>query len=140
VNKQTDATYTAVPTSIIAQNFLFKILPKLTILLFIEVLAGFFLRQFRIGVEDFKYFLQLKRQADTNRLVYTFIEDQDDSVLRMKFLDSLLAQLASTRLDDTVKAMETAENPNVKLIETLGGTANEAVKAMATAAGNLKGK
>jgi hypothetical protein len=140
VNKQTETATQPMPSSIIIENFLVKTLPKLTILLFIEVLAGFFLRQFRIGVEDFKYFLQLKRQADTNRLVYAFIEDQDDSLLRMKFLDALLAQLAITKADDTAKVMETAENPNIKLIDTLGGTANEAVKALATAAGNLKGK
>lgn len=63
---------------------------RITILLFIEVLAGFFLHQYRIGVEDFKYFLQFKRQADTNRLVHSLVSAQGTDDLRTKLLDASL--------------------------------------------------
>jgi hypothetical protein len=123
----------------LVEALLLRTFPRITILVFIEVLAGFFLRQYRIGVEDFKYFLQLRRQADTNKLVYSLVVAQKDGALRAKLFDALIAQMTPGAVD-TVKAMELAENPNIKIMETLGGTANEIVKAMAAAAGNLKGK
>jgi hypothetical protein len=139
-NQQGTAAATVPGGFTLLETFMLHTLPRITILLFIEVLAGFFLRQYRIGVEDFKYFLQLKRQADSNQLIYAFGVAQKDDTLRVKFLDALIAQTASGRADDTLKVMELAENPNVNLVETLGGTAQEIIKAMAAAAGNAKGK
>ena len=40
-------------------EFIETAIPRVTILIFIELLAGFFLRQYRIGVEDFKYFFEI---------------------------------------------------------------------------------
>jgi hypothetical protein len=122
------------------QALAFHTLPRLTILVFIEVLAGFFLRQYRIGVEDFKYFLQLKRQADTNLLGYAMVAAQEDEALKAKFFEALLAQTAGGRTDETTKVMELAENPTAKLVEALTGTVNDAVKALAAAANTAKGK
>lgn len=135
-----------IPTSItnapgsIWEALLFRTLPRLTILIFIEVLAGFFLRQYRIGVEDFKYFLHLKRQTDMNRLSYAMIVALNDDVLKAKFFDALLAQNASGRADDTAKVMELSENPTAKLVEALSGTLSDAVKTLAAAAAAGKGK
>ena len=47
--------------------------PRVTILIFIELLAEFFLRQYRIGVEDFKYFFEIEQRAAWKRISYSIL-------------------------------------------------------------------
>jgi len=79
-------------------QLLFGVLPRITILLFIELLAGFFLRQYRIGVEDLKYFLELRRRADAKRVAYAILERHGDQKAQLKFAEQLIGERSDTRL------------------------------------------
>jgi len=84
--------------SLDATHLLAAIIPRITILLFIEILAGFFLRQYRIGVEDLKYFLELTRRADAKRIAYSILDRFSDKSAHVEFAKSLLQERSDTRL------------------------------------------
>jgi hypothetical protein len=102
-----------------------EFLPRVTILVFIELLAGFFLRQYRIGVEDFKYFLELRRRAEASQVAYTVFDLIQDNKLKLKFASGLLEERSDSRLKKgetttILEAMKTEENMTLKLISLLG--------------------
>jgi hypothetical protein len=106
-------------------QILWDLVPRLTILVFIEVLAGFFLRQYRIGVEDFKYFLELQRRAEASRVAYSIFDELSDNEAKRKFATTLLEARSDVRLqkDETttiLEAMKSEENTTLKLISILG--------------------
>jgi hypothetical protein len=104
-----------------------QILPRVTILFFIELLAGFFLRQYRIGVEDLKYFLELERQAVGRRVVYSILFGAgfDDGAAKQKFVTALLEERSNLSLrkgesNTVLEAMKTEENIALKAFGVLG--------------------
>jgi hypothetical protein len=104
---------------------LWEFLPRVTILVFIELLAGFFLRQYRIGVEDFKYFLELRRRAEASQIAYTVFDLIQDDKLKLKFATGLLEEKSDSRLKKgetttILEAMKSEENMTLKLINLLG--------------------
>lgn len=117
---------TAPPAKISAGAALvWDLIPRVTILVFIELLAGFFLRQYRIGVEDFKYFLELQRRADASRVAYSIFDQLGDDESKRKFAATLLEAPSDIRLqkDETttiLEAIKSEENPTLKLISLLG--------------------
>jgi hypothetical protein len=107
------------------EDRLWDFLPRITILVFIELLAGFFLRQYRIGVEDFKYFLELQRRAEANQVAYTIFDLIHDDKLKTKFATGLLEAkseglLKKGETTTLLEAMKTEENMTLKLISVLG--------------------
>jgi uncharacterized membrane protein YdcZ (DUF606 family) len=99
--------------------------PRVTILLFIELLAGFFLRQYRIGVEDLKYFLERARKADMNTTAFSIFDAINDVEGKKEFAKAMVAEKAEVRLakDETtpvLEAMKVEENMTLKLIGILG--------------------
>jgi hypothetical protein len=112
------------------------VLPRITILFFIEVLAGFFLRQYRIGVEDLKYFLELWRRADAKRIAYTIFERVNDTQAKLDFAKQLLSERSDSRLSKdemttTLYAIEKERNEFINGIESLA-------KQLGTAAAEIK--
>jgi len=107
------------------------IIPKLTILVFIEVLAGFFLRQYRIGVEDFKYFLNLSNIANGRRVSYLILLSmgQDGKEALRNFAVNL-AVFASETADTKASPVQSDanENPMTEIMKIFGDKAVEAGK------------
>jgi hypothetical protein len=97
-------------------------IPRLTILVFVELMAGYFLQQYRVGVEDFKYFLNLKREAEYARVAYRIFKDADDG----KGLAKLATLFTSWNSFDTrIKKGETTT-----AIETLKSQENITLAAL----------
>jgi hypothetical protein len=102
-----------------------EMIPRVSILLFIELLAGFFLQQYRIGVEDLKYFLELERRANANRVAYAIFEKMDDDKARREFAKSLMQVPSDTRLHrgettTSLEALKGQENVTLKAIGIIG--------------------
>jgi hypothetical protein len=107
-------------------EFIETAIPRVTILLFIELLAGFFLRQYRIGVEDFKYFFEIEQKANWKRISYTILS-------RAKNEPGLL-NLASVLCNDSgpTKLAAGESTPALETLKAEGNVALEAMKLMSS--------
>jgi hypothetical protein len=105
-------------------EFVESAIPRITILLFIELLAGFFLRQYRIGVEDFKYFYEIEQKANWKRIGY--------SILAKVKSDTALLSFASALTNDTgpTKLSAGESTPTLEVLKAEGNIALEAMKLM----------
>lgn len=113
----------------------FDTLPRITILIFVELLAGFFLRQYRIGVEDLKYFLELKRRADAKRIAYTIIERTNKAEAKLDFAKLLLKEKSDTILSKgemttTLYAIDKEKNEFIKGIDSLTAKLSDVSKEL----------
>jgi hypothetical protein len=108
--------------------------PRLTILLFIELLAGFFLRQYRVGVEDFKYFLEVQRRLAARHIAYLLIRGTDDKELAKSFLTAILSQQSDIRLgpNETSTVIEAMKNEQNIALSALG-TIKDQIEAIGKA-------
>jgi hypothetical protein len=111
--------------SLDATHLLAAIFPRITILVFIEILAGFFLRQYRIGVEDLKYFLELTRRAEAKRIAYSILDRHSDKSAQLEFARNILQEKSDTRLaagesTTTLTAMEKEKNEMMSAVAELG--------------------
>jgi hypothetical protein len=116
-------------------NWLQQTVPRITILFFIELLAGFFLRQYRIGVEDLKYFLELQRRADAKRIAYAIFDQMDDKESKRAFATALMQERSDTRLSSgetttSIVAMEKEQNEILKAFTVAGDKLSEAAKLL----------
>ncbi len=95
--------------------------PRITILAFIEILAGFFLRQYRVGAEDLKYFLDLERRSNARRVAYAIYRRPHLSEFEVKFATDLLGETATTRLapGESTTTLETLKLEKNVALETL---------------------
>ena len=107
-------------------EFIETALPRITILLFIELLAGFFLRQYRIGVEDFKYFFEIEQKANLKQISHAIL-------VRMKNEPGLLT-LASILSNDAgpMKLASGESTPTLEALKAEGNVALEAMKVLST--------
>jgi hypothetical protein len=69
-----------------------QLFPRLLMLIFIQVLAGFFLRQYRSAVEDFRYYESVLRHREAQYLSYSLRKNLDDKKALLKFADELLRE------------------------------------------------
>jgi hypothetical protein len=108
-------------------QFVEMAIPRGTILVFIELLAGFFLRQYRIGVEDFKYFFEIEQRTDWKRTSHSILSsDQDDATIKA-FANSLVASdLGSTKLQSG------ESTPSLETLKAEGNFALDAMKLMSS--------
>lgn len=110
-------------------------LPRITILFFIELLAGFFLRQYRIGVEDLKYFLELRRRAEFKRIAYLIYERINNTEAKMAFAKQLLEERSDTRLSagettTTLTAIDKEKNEVLSGLQTLASSIQSITKEL----------
>jgi Putative DNA-binding domain len=105
-------------------QFIEVAIPRVTILLFIELLAGFFLRQYRIGVEDFKYFFEIEQSADWKRISHRILKEAQEPAALVTLASTLITNLGPTKLGpgESTPALET--------IKAEGNVALEAMKLM----------
>jgi hypothetical protein len=116
-------------------NWLQQTLPRITILFFIELLAGFFLRQYRIGVEDLKYFLELQRRADAKRIAYSIFDQLEDKESKRVFATALMQERSDTRLSagettTSMIALEKEQNEILKAFAIAGEKLSDAAKLL----------
>jgi hypothetical protein len=118
-------TVLALPTTLV--GFAEMAIPRVTILVFIELLAGFFLRQYRIGVEDFKYFFEIEQRAAWKRISYSILSNQKGSKGLQAFATSLAIDFSITKL----KSGEST--PTLEALKAEGNMALDAMKVVSNA-------
>jgi hypothetical protein len=67
-----------------------QLLPRLLMLIFIQILAGFFLRQYRSSIKDFRYYKSVLRDRERQYISYTLRKSLDDKTALLKFADEAL--------------------------------------------------
>ncbi len=110
-------------------------LPRITILLFIELLAGFFLRQYRIGVEDFKYFFEIEHRADWRRISYSILATAKNDAAIGALATSLACDSAPTKLaagesTPTLEALKAESNVMLEAIKLMSSTVRDLANAI----------
>lgn len=104
-----------------------KLLPRLLMLIFIQLLAGFFLRQYRTSMEEVRYYEAILRSREDQMLVYCMVKDLGEEKKKI-IIDSLsgkdgrdimkLQQGESTITIETYRADENEfKGPIEKLID-----------------------
>lgn len=115
------------------QNFDFsktimEFLPRFGTLIFIETIAFFFLRQYKIVMEEYRYYDAIKRQRENQMLILKIYESTEISidalntiVDKCNFNDTpmTLKENESTQILETRKLVESESNSFDKLIELL---------------------
>ncbi len=133
-------TATNLPTREQLYAFIGSILPRVTILLFIELLAGFFLRQYRIGMEDFKFFFGVETKARLRSIAYAILlKNGEKDPLRELAVD-LYKDIGPSPLreGETTASLEAAKSERNMTLETIH-IFSEALKQVA-AKGKVKEK
>jgi len=92
------------------------LLPRLLMLAFIQVLAGFFLRQYRSAMEDFRYYEAILRHREAQYLSYRLRKQNGNANALTKFADEILK-------DQAVGVL--AKGQTTTLLETQRYEANE---------------
>src|SRR5438132_11279688 len=115
-------------------EFIETAIPRITILIFIELLAGFFLRQYRIGVEDFKYFFEIEQRADWKRISYSILLARNDAAIGA-FAVSLHTETLSMKLQagestPTLEALKAEGNTTLEAMKLMGNTVKDVVQAV----------
>ena len=74
------------------------ILPHFGVLFFIELIAFFFLRQYRAALDEYRYYERILRSREEALLAYLVIEASDD---RSSLLEAVKSDRKSTRLNSS---------------------------------------
>lgn len=111
-----------------------QLLPRLLMLIFIQVLAGFFLRQYRTSMEDFRYYESVLRYREAQYLSYTLRKRMNDERALAKFADELLKEqkiglLARGQTTTVIETQRAEQNEFTTLYEKLAGLINRAQRA-----------
>ena len=93
-------------------------------LLFIQVLAGFLLRQYRAGVEDFRYYEAILRRRETEALAYEIYTSHPDDPQLKKYVEELLSKqeyglLAKGQTTMVLEASKATENELQTTVEKI---------------------
>jgi hypothetical protein len=80
------------PQSKTWETRLWEVIPRLLMLIFIQVLAGFFLRQYRSSMEDFRYYESILRYRESLYLSYILRKQTGDKKEMGKFATEVLKQ------------------------------------------------
>ncbi|HEV2510158.1 hypothetical protein [Bosea sp. (in: a-proteobacteria)] len=67
-----------------------QFVPRLLMLLFIQVLAGFFLRQYRSSMEDYRYFESILRAREDKYISYSILKENSDRKMMIKLVENLI--------------------------------------------------
>lgn len=61
---------------------LLTLLPRLLMLIFIQVLAGFFMRQYRVSMEELRYYEAILRERESQRLSFHIMSNHKEKILQ----------------------------------------------------------
>lgn len=114
-------------------GILHEVLPRITILLFIELLAGFFLRQYRIGIEDFKYYFEMEQRARWKAIAYLITTENGEEEHIRKFALTLSENVWPSALKKgettgSLEAMKSEPNITLEALRMFADAAKEAIK------------
>jgi hypothetical protein len=100
----------------IAQRLL-DYLPRFGALFFVEFIAFFFLKQYRIMLEEYRYYEAIKRRRQDNLNLVELINTYKDNIDLLKLLTENLSQTVVTRLSkgETTEILETQKIVNQDL-------------------------
>jgi hypothetical protein len=103
------------------ERFLNDVLPRLLMLLFIQVLAGFFLRQYRAGVEDFRYYEAILRRRETEAFAYELYRTHPNDGQIQEYITKLLSgnDFGLLTKDQTTMVLEAAKASENELQTTV---------------------
>jgi len=100
----------------IAQRLL-DYLPRFGALFFVEFIAFFFLKQYRIMLEEYRYYEAIKRKRQDNLKLVELIDTYKDNIDLLKLLTENLSQTVVKRLSkgETTEILETQKIVNQDL-------------------------
>lgn len=78
-------------------DIIFNYLPRFGALIFIELIAFFFLKQYKIMMEEFRYYERIKRRRQDNLAILKLIEESKDEVTLNKILEYCVFEASTTR-------------------------------------------
>jgi hypothetical protein len=108
--------------------------PRLAILIFIELMAGFFLKQYRTALEEYRYFETIQRRREALLATYMVMAAQDDP-------DGINTQLLYARIFDSDQPGVLKTGETTTILEAQRNSANElSLNEVLIAALQLKGK
>lgn len=89
-------------------------LPRFGALFFIEFIAFFFLKQYRIMLEEYRYYEAIKRKRQDNINLIELIETHKDNLELLKILTENISQTVITKLSngETTEILETQKIVN----------------------------
>lgn len=90
-------------------DIIFNYLPRFGAMIFIEVIAFFFLNQYKIMMEEFRYYERIKRRREDNLAILNLVEGSKDEVTLNKILEHCVFEDSTTR--------ELNENTTTELLE-----------------------
>jgi len=92
--------------------YLISILPRIAILIFIEITAGFFLKQYRTAMEEYRYFEEIQRQREYALTAYVLRRDHPKNDLLVDLSKSLMEAKPVGVLDkdETTAILETQKH------------------------------
>ena len=84
------------------------VLPRLGVLIFIELTAGFFLKQYAIAMEEFRYFERILRRRESELLAYHLRRENGASADLIELATSVLndGDIGLLRKDQTTTTLE----------------------------------
>jgi len=114
----------AAPTSQDVWATTLQLAPRLLMLIFIQVLAGFFLRQYRTSMEDFRYYESVLRQREAQLLSYILRKQTGDKKAILSFAKEIMEpdQIGILGRGQTTAALEAerlAKNEFMTLYEKM---------------------
>jgi hypothetical protein len=89
-------------------NQLILMLPRIGALLFIELIAFFFLKQYRITMDEFRHYENIKRQRESDLAKFKIIENADNKDDSFKLIEKLSLHVVHENLkkDESTELLE----------------------------------
>lgn len=90
-------------------GIIFNYLPRFGAMIFIELIAFFFLNQYKIMMEEFRYYERIKRRRQDNLAILKLVEDSKDEETLKKILEFCVFEASTTRelnSDTTTEILE----------------------------------
>jgi hypothetical protein len=110
--KRVDSESTVAPKTLVETftNMAPNIVGRIGVLFFIELVAFFFLRQYRAAMDEYRYFEAIKRRREENvALVTMFLQGNGDKIDFFPFVEkcSLYSDLPKLTSGETTEILET---------------------------------
>jgi hypothetical protein len=88
------------------QDKLISVLPRFGILFFIELIAFFFLRQYRFAMDEFRYYEAIKRRREENILLLRIMHDGRLDLAKLDNRFSLYSDVQKMAANETTDLLE----------------------------------
>jgi hypothetical protein len=103
--------------------------PRLSFLFFLELIAFFFLRQYRVAMDDFRYYEEIQRKREESMIAVNLIVEHCDKSMLSEFIRSgtLSSNVQVLKENETTSTLETRKLEKSELdlfktiVETVGG-------------------